>query len=56
MSATLLHGEKAADNQDAALPEHTELIGYSAAALSLVALLLGVWLSRRRAASAWTRR
>jgi MFS family permease len=30
--------------QDAALPEHTELIGYSAAALSLVALLLGVWL------------
>jgi MFS family permease len=27
-----------------ALPEHTELIGYSAAALSLVALLLGLWL------------
>src|SRR5947209_3352913 len=27
-----------------ALPEHTQYIGYSAAALSLVALLLGVWL------------
>jgi MFS family permease len=29
-----------------ALPEHTEYIGYSASALSLVALLLGIWLLR----------
>ncbi len=31
---------------EAVLPEHTQLIGYSASALSLVALLLGVWLLR----------
>src|SRR5436305_1352200 len=30
--------------QESTLPEHTELIGYSAAGLSLVALLLGIWL------------
>ena len=31
---------------ESALPEHTEYIGYSASALSLVALLLGIWLLR----------
>ncbi len=29
-----------------ALPEHTEYIGYSASALSFVALVLGIWLLR----------
>ncbi len=40
----LLAGAAAPADAEAALPEHTELIGYSAAGLSLVALLLGVWL------------
>lgn len=31
-------------HKESALDKHTELIGYSAAALSLVALLMGVWL------------
>src|SRR5436305_11074152 len=35
-----------ADEPPAALPEHTEYIGYAASALSLIALLLGVWLLR----------
>jgi MFS family permease len=40
-------GEPAVGAQEAAaLPEHIQLIGYSASALSLVALLLGVWLLR----------
>src|SRR5947209_8971101 len=36
----------AATDEASALPEHTEYIGYSASALSLIALLLGVWLLR----------
>src|SRR6516165_9179766 len=43
---TVVIGQPARQTEQVALPEHTELIGYSAAGLSLVALVLGVWLLR----------
>src|SRR5579862_5279035 len=43
---TVVIGEPARKTEQAALPEHTEAIGYSAAGLSLVALVLGVCLLR----------
>jgi MFS family permease len=44
---TTVFGETAPGAPEAtALPEHTQLIGYSASALSLIALVLGVWLLR----------
>jgi MFS family permease len=39
-------GASTAPAAESALPEHTELIGYSASALSLIALVLGAWLLR----------